>query len=149
MVRLWLELLSLLLVKDLVMVLGFQGKHRMEKSLVFKSPAQRSNRDISNHISPSGGVQPRQEGGDLRPHLQLPQGFDMSTGQQQEDGQFCVFKKLSLEGIEKVPVQQCIHRVDTQCYSSYVTEYTPTTEVGLTQIFSSKYFLNICPGVVQ
>ena len=135
MVRLWLDLLTLLLMKDLVVVMGFQGKHKL-----------RHPRDISTHIGPSGRVQP-QESEDFRPRLQLPQGFDPSSAQQQEDGQLCVFKKLSLEGlccvrsppvhyqsilsgIEKVPVQQCIHRVDTECYSSYVTQYTPTTEVG-------------------
>ena len=137
------------------MVMGFKGKHKMEKSPILKSSVRRkelvrSARDISAHITPSGGVQPREEGEDFRPRLQLPQGFDPSTTEQQEDGQFCVFKKLSLEGlsvwrglewrvpqcilsyivgIEKVPVQQCVHKVDTQCYSSYVTEYTPSTEV--------------------
>ena len=30
----------------------------------------------------------------------------------QEDGQFCVFKRLTLEGIEKIPVQQCVHKVN-------------------------------------
>ena len=41
----------------------------------------------------------------------IPEGFDLSSVEPQEDGQFCVFKKLSLEGIEKIPVQQCVHKV--------------------------------------
>ena len=131
MLRLWLELLSLLLLKDLVMLMGFQGKHKKDKPLIFKSPAQRSNRDISNHISPNGEVKPRQEGEDIRPHLQLPQGFDPSTGQQQEDGQFCVFKKLSLEGLYRDLTTVIIYCGHCQvlrrflCSSAY-TGWTPS-----------------------
>ena len=169
MVRPWLELLTVLQVKDLVVVVeGFTGKHSRKNNMVSKSSLQRkellrSSRDIASHIGPSGRVQPREEGGDFRPHLQLPQGFDPGTAEEQEDGQLCVFKKLSLEGlsvcpameryivilsgIEKVPVQQCIHRVDTQCYSSYVTEYTPSTEVSHVQI--SKFQIIESAGGLQ
>ena len=35
---------------------------------------------------------------------------------------------LTVSGIEKVPVQQCTHKVDTQCHLTYVTEYIPSTE---------------------
>ena len=41
----------------------------------------------------------------------------------QEDGQFCVFKTLPIESIEKTAVQQCVHRfvfflsiVSARCY---------------------------------
>ena len=30
--------------------------------------------------------------------LEVPDGFDLRTGERQEDGQFCVYKKLDLEG---------------------------------------------------
>ena len=133
MVRLWLGLLTLLLMKDLVMVVGFQAKHKMEKSKILKSPAQRSSRDISSHISPSGRVQPRLEAEDFRPHLQLPQGFDPGTAEQQEDGQLCVFKKLSLEGLsavlwsglQSVMLSLCQVLRRSQC-SSVSTGWTPS-----------------------
>ena len=44
----------------------------------------------------------------------VPEGFDLSSVEPQEDGQFCVFKRLTLEGIEKIPVQQCVHKVNRQ-----------------------------------
>ena len=37
-------------------------------------------------------------GGSSRPVLDVPEGFDLSSAEQQEDGQFCVYKKLSIEG---------------------------------------------------
>ena len=49
----------------------------------------------------------------------IPEGFDLSSVEPQEDGQFCVFKKLSLEGIEKIPVQQCVHKVMIRYYYSH------------------------------
>ena len=108
MVRLWLQLLTLIQMKDLVMMkmmMGLKGKHKMGKPMITKSSVLRKefvrrDRDISNHITPNGRLKQRQEEAeDLRPHLQLPQGFDPSTVEKQEDGQFCVFKKLSLEGL--------------------------------------------------
>ena len=90
-------------------------------------PAKRPIRDLDNHLDDS--LQPLPPG--VQPPADLPAGFDLSTVEAQEDGQFCVFKKLSLEGIEKIPVQQCVHKVDKQCYFSYVTQYTPSTEVDL------------------
>ena len=90
-------------------------------------PAKRPIRDLDNHLDDS--LQPLPPG--VQPPADLPEGFDLSTVEAQDDGQFCVFKKLSLEGIEKIPVQQCVHKVDKQCYFSYVTQYTPSTEVNI------------------
>ena len=48
----------------------------------------------------------RQEAAQEAAHLgldnQIPDGFDPRTAEQQEDGQLCVFKKLSLEGLQCV-----------------------------------------------
>ena len=91
----------------------------------------------------------------------------------QEDGQFCVFKTLPIESIEKTAVQQCVHRfvfvylylylylhlylylyfyqpvvitnlivrVDKQCYFSYTTTYTPTTEDVCSENYKKKCFI--------
>ena len=46
----------------------------------------------------------------ISPPSDVPAGFDLSTVEEQEDGQFCVYKELTIESIEKTPVQQCVHR---------------------------------------
>ena len=56
---------------------------------------------------------------------------------------FCV------QGIEKVPVQQCIHKVDTQCYFSYITDYTPTTEEVCSENYSKRCFIELSKKSVQ
>merc|ERR1711936_1388613 len=108
-----------------------------------KVPSERPTRDLANHLDDS--LQPRLPTRSLPPGVQppadLPAGFDLSTVEAQEDGQFCVFKKLSLEGIEKIPVQQCVHRVDKQCYFSYITQYTPTTEDECSENFKKKCYI--------
>ena len=108
-----------------------------------KVPPERPTRDLANHLD--GSLQPRLPARSLPPGLQppsdLPDGFDLSTVEEQEDGQFCVFKKLSLEGLEKIPVQQCVHKVDQQCYFSYVTQYTPTTEDECSENFKKKCYI--------
>ena len=70
----------------------------------------RRSRDISNHVDHDGrfrgfgGLRRGRDktlglgGGGQRPRLEVPEGFDLSTAERQEDGQFCVYKKLSLEG---------------------------------------------------
>ena len=69
----------------------------------------RRSRDISHHVGHDGRVRGlgglrrgRDKnlgpGGGQRPRLEVPEGFDLSTAERQEDGQFCVYKKLSLEG---------------------------------------------------
>ena len=91
----------------------------------------------------------------------VPEGFDLSSVEPQEDGQFCVFKRLTLEGIEKIPVQQCVHKVnwqymdgrwlsswyhhaqvDQQCYLSYVTQYTPATEDVCSENYKKKCYID-------
>ena len=71
---------------------------------------KRHSRDISHHVDQNGrvrsfrGRQGRDKpsvSGDTRPVLEVPPGFDLSTAERQEDGQFCVYKRLSLEGIKK------------------------------------------------
>ena len=105
--------------------------------------AKRPIRDLANHLDDS--LLPQQLSGFLpagvEPPADLPAGFDLSTVEEQEDGQFCVFKKLSLEGLEKIPVQQCVHKVDKQCYFSYVTQYTPTTEDECSENFKKKCYI--------
>ena len=72
---------------------------------------QRRNRDTSNHLDENLQPIPFQgaeqevgltQGGGLPggvvPPADVPEGFDLSTVEPQEDGQFCVFKKLSIEG---------------------------------------------------
>ena len=44
----------------------------------------------------------RQEAAHLGLDNQIPDGFDPRTAEQQEDGQLCVFKRLSLEGLQSV-----------------------------------------------
>ena len=46
-----------------------------------------------------------------------------------------------LAGIEKIPVQKCVHRVDKQCYFSYTTQYTPTTEDFCTNNYKKKCYI--------
>lgn len=68
----------------------------------------RRSRDISHHVGQDGRVRgfglrrgrdkSLGAGGGQRPRLEVPEGFDLSTAEKQEDGQFCVYKKLSLEG---------------------------------------------------
>ena len=53
-------------------------------------------------ISLSSRLEMEEEGDlrrDLVSPLQIPDGFDLRTGERQEDGQFCVFKNLELEGL--------------------------------------------------
>ena len=73
---------------------------------------QRPHRDTSNHLDENlqpipfqgpeqGGVELPLRGGlsgGVLPPADVPEGFDLSTVEPQEDGQFCVFKKLSIEG---------------------------------------------------
>ena len=64
----------------------------------------RNTRDIGQHIGRDGRVRAFRRGRDKnlggdRPVLDVPDGFDLSSAERQEDGQFCVYKKLSLEGI--------------------------------------------------
>ena len=86
----------------------------------------RPNRDLSNEIIDDITEAQSQGGLSLPPGMRMPadipEGFDLSSVEPQDDGQFCVFKKITLEGIEKIPVQQCVHKVDTQCYLSYITQ---------------------------
>ena len=72
-------------------------------------------RDISHHIDQDGrvrrfrGRQGRDKPpGDTRPILEVPSGFDLSTAERQEDGQFCVYKRLSLEGKNQMNKIQCV-----------------------------------------
>ena len=127
---LW-SLPSLSLSKMMVMPGGDLMKNKDMEDVIashgLKIPSKRPIRDLDNHLDDS--LQPLPPG--VQPPADIPAGFDLSTVEEQEDGQFCVFKKLSLEGIEKIPVQQCVHKVDKQCYFSYVTQYTPSTEVHL------------------
>ena len=89
--------------KDLNKIIMSHGLHLPASS--------RTNRDIDNHID-NGQID---AGVPLPPGMRLPgdipEGFDLSSVEPQEDGQFCVFKKIELEGIEKIPVQQCVHKV--------------------------------------
>ena len=74
-----------------------------------KDLKSRPSRDLDNFINtdtPSPSLPP----GMTLP-ADIPEGFDLSTVEPGDDGQFCVFKKLTLEGIEKIPVQQCVHKV--------------------------------------
>ena len=48
---------------------------------------------------------------------------------------------LCCSGIEKIPVQKCVHRVDTQCYFSYSTQYTPSTEDICTENYKKKCYI--------
>ena len=86
----------------------------------------RPNRDLSNEIIDDITEAQAKGGLSLPPGMRMPadipEGFDLSSVEPQDDGQFCVFKKITLEGIEKIPVQQCVHKVDTQCYLSYITQ---------------------------
>ena len=45
-------------------------------------------------------------------------------------------------GIEKNPVQECIHRVDHQCHVSYVTQFTPATEELCSETYKKKCFVD-------
>ena len=47
----------------------------------------------------------RQEAAHVELDNQIPDGFDPRTAEQQEDGQLCVFKKLSLEGLQCLQFQ--------------------------------------------
>merc|ERR1711953_24293 len=133
---LW-SLPSLTMSKMMVMSGGEMMKNKdMEDVIVSHGltiPSKRPIRDLDNHLDDS--LQPLPPG--VQPPADLPEGFDLSTVEAQEDGQFCVFKKLSLEGIEKIPVQQCVHKVDKQCYFSYVTQYTPSTEDECSENFKT------------
>ena len=82
-------------------------------------PSNRRNRqieEIDNSIDVDVDAAESQNNIQLPPGMTLPtdipEGFDLSSVEPQEDGQFCVFKKLSVEGIEKIPVQQCVHKVN-------------------------------------
>ena len=103
---LWLlSLLQLTALTHSVTMMGIRGKK--PNILKSKTPSkdQRSYRDISKQLRHQrgksrqlGSRQLVQEERDFRPPLDLPDGFDPSTAERQEDGQFCVFKKLRLEG---------------------------------------------------
>ena len=81
----------------------------------------RRSRDISHHVGHDGRVRglgglrrgrDKNFGGGAgqRPRLEVPEGFDLSTAERQEDGQFCVYKKLSLEGkctSHEHPIMNC------------------------------------------
>ena len=67
--------------------------------------------DLSSAASDDSGVSVPLPPGTQMP-ADVPEGFDLSSVEPQEDGQFCVFKRLTLEGIEKIPVQQCVHKVN-------------------------------------
>merc|ERR550532_1152754 len=104
----------------------------------------RPNRDLNNEIiNEITAVQAA--GLSLPPGMRLPadipEGFDLSSVEPQDDGQFCVFKKITLDGIEKIPVQQCVHKVDTQCYLSYITQYTPATEDVCSENYKKKCYI--------
>jgi len=38
--------------------------------------------------------------GGIVPPADIPEGFDLSTVEPQEDGQFCVFKTIPIEGLK-------------------------------------------------
>merc|ERR1712168_371888 len=119
--------------------------------------SQRQNRDTSEYLDdnleplPLSEVQQavdlRQGGADLDlppgivPPADIPEGFDPASLEAQDDGQFCVYKTIPVEGIEKIPVQRCVHRVDTQCYFSYSTQYTPSTEDICTENYKKKCYI--------
>jgi len=114
----------------------------------------RTNRDTSQHldsnfrpIRPRFGKQALPDG--IRPPTDVPDGFDLSTVEPQENGQFCVFKTLPIESIEKTAVQQCVHRVDKQCYFSYTTSYTPTTEDVCSENYKKKCFIEYTQTSVE
>merc|ERR1719431_1240546 len=108
------------------------GKNLLEEGL-------RPQRDISDHLDEDlkpirpkpllrNGKQDIPDDIPLPADGIIPEGFDLSTAEEQDDGQFCVYKTIPIEGIEKMPVQQCVHKEDRQCYDTFVTQYTPTTE---------------------
>ena len=105
----------------------------------------RPNRDLSNEIIDDITTAAQTAGLSLPPGTRMPadipEGFDLSSVEPQDDGQFCVFKKITLEGIEKIPVQQCVHKVDTQCYLSYITQYTPATEEVCSENYKKKCYI--------
>lgn len=87
-------------------MMAAHGVPMLNKGLASES---RISRDISHHVGHDGRVRSfggfrrgRDKnlgpGGGQRPRLEVPEGFDLSTAERQEDGQFCVYKKLSLEG---------------------------------------------------
>merc|ERR1711997_363189 len=137
---LW-SLPSLTISKMMVMSGGEMMKNKDMEDVIashgLNIPSKRPIRDLDNHLDDS--LQPLPPG--VQPPADLPEGFDLSTVEAQEDGQFCVFKKLALEGIEKIPVQQCVHKVDKQCYFSYVTQYTPSTEDECSENFKKKCYI--------
>ena len=75
--------------------------------------AQRQNRDTSDHLDHNlepqfpnvqQAVDLRQGGdnelpGGIRPPADIPEGFDPSSLEPQDDGQFCVFKTIPVEGL--------------------------------------------------
>ena len=74
----------------------------------------RNTRDIGHHIGRDGRVRGFRRGRDKnlgggRPVLDVPDGFDLSSAERQEDGQFCVYKKLSLEGISYSSIEVFHH----------------------------------------
>ena len=115
----------------------------------------RRNRDTSQHLDNNfSPVRPaalaRQElPPGVRPPTDVPEGFDLSTVEAQDDGQFCVFKTIPIESIEKTAVQQCVHRVDRQCYFSYTTVYTPTTEDVCSENYKKKCFVEYTQTSVE
>ena len=87
-------------------MMATHGHTTLNKGL---SSDTRRSRDVSHHVNHEGRVRGfgglrrgRDKnlglGGGQRPRLEVPEGFDLSTAERQEDGQFCVYKKLSLEG---------------------------------------------------
>ena len=78
---------------------------------------QRLNRDTSQHLdhnlepipfpgSEQGLGLPQAGGrelpGGIVPPADIPEGFDLSTVEPQEDGQFCVFKTIPIEGLKNL-----------------------------------------------
>ena len=101
----------------------------------------RPDRDLSNEITTAAQTAGLSLPPGTRMPTDIPEGFDLSSVEPQDDGQFCVFKKITLEGIEKIPVQQCVHKVDTQCYLSYITQYTPATEDVCSENYKKKCYI--------
>ena len=103
MASLMLVMMPMMVNTKMMMSLG------KDKTVMKKDLKSRPSRDLDNFINtdtPSPSLPP----GMTLP-ADIPEGFDLSTVEPGDDGQFCVFKKLTLEGIEKIPVQQCVHKV--------------------------------------
>ena len=76
----------------------------------------------------------------ISPPSDVPAGFDLSTVEEQEDGQFCVYKELTIESIEKTPVQQCVHRWRKSRDSLNIKWITNNRVVSLTSRVKAFWF---------